>query len=339
MKMKATIRYLLLAFIGIIIIIFIIYNRLHLRVPRELPLILTENNILIYAYIYCNILIIFLLNIYNYKKNSSTNDFIKKLNHFYDEIIFTVFDFLDTFIWFWYKTRLTLLSKKFFYKAFKNYNNQYKKLYIYVNIIPRFITIFFFCLDILYFQKLHYFYLALISLLIPLLFNIGMYCLLQYFTEALKGIENDIIIYIENYYAYGDIMLPVNIINFFEQLCLSKLNLQNDLKYQLIFSPSFRKEYAVKFNLTYVNNIDFSKYYEAYRQLFNDLTNYGCLYFGYHAFKKKYSLLMNISIYFIYLCGWLYLFYFGIYVLPTDYFNFLLETISKKDPFSDIEIL
>lgn len=192
---RETFRYLLTTSIGIIFLLLVIYSRLHLRIPRDLPLTLTEDNIIFYLYIFCNVLIIFLVNVFNYKKkNDSTNNIIKDLNVFYEQILFATFDFIDSFIWIWYKTRLTLIAEKYFYNMFKNNKNQYLGLYIGINCIPRIIVIFLFLLDIFYFQRFHYFYIALILLLIPLIFHMWMYCISQYFSEALKGIENDVII-------------------------------------------------------------------------------------------------------------------------------------------------
>lgn len=89
-----------------------------------------------------------------------------------------------------------------------------KSIIILLDIIPRGIVLILFLIDIFWFQKFYYFYCAIPLLLLPLLFNILFYMLLEFHITNIVSLENRLIINfdVENrkctYKFVDDVILP-----------------------------------------------------------------------------------------------------------------------------------
>lgn len=196
---------------GILIILLVIWNRfIRVRLPKDLiPL---ENlNIYFYSILLTTILFLMLmvysvLQFLKYipREDSKITVLIHRLLQYFNQ--YPIFNFI-------YKvitqdipngpiTVYTLFYKYIYIKPIIEYignilyNNLFEKqlriktIYTIVFVIPRMITVMIFLIEVIVFKHLHYFYLSLTLLIIPLISKLSIYIIKHHATHRIDYYEN-----------------------------------------------------------------------------------------------------------------------------------------------------
>jgi hypothetical protein len=329
MMKKLIHKEIFLALMGLLFVLFIIWNRfIRVRLPKDIPLTLTDFKFIILSFtclIFCLSLFL-LVKEYLYPSKSLSNNIINK---FITESLRTFDRKIKDINFIWIKSEIIHLKIIFYAHRYVNYSK-----YIYLVFqLPKIIIPFFLLIDIFYFCKIEIFYKLIPFLIIPLLYRY-LYHSLHFFYSVRKHYINEILkvrIYEE---AEGENEPLYYII---EEDPIHYLIQETTLE-RLGVRPS-----KDMFHLTICDNYIEKNPYEDFSKIFNNaqveltlLSNLYEILYKANDLKVTYNSLINMVMISMYSICWIYVLITGYYVLSEDFLTFLNCIRNNIDPFSGL---
>lgn len=326
----------LLVLLGILLITFIVWNRLiRIRIPKDLPLQLNELTLICYSIIIISLLYLVIRTIKYTIVDLKTRE-PSVVNNIITFVYSTPLIELDAFI-----KRLPFVNDKSDYYQYKfitycidNFWN-YFWIYFFTGIVPKGLVALIFCIDVFYFHKLYYFYLALSLLIISMSSSYIFYSLKLLFDEKCEMMNKRILIQ----------SLEPNVENVTLQIYAQEmmrrrlLIVDNEFKCVITVSPEYID------NIFKVNGYDrktqkfnHTKALIDFKEIVDSLCDHYTLIYLYEREKIKYDNWVNIIISSLYLIGWSYILFTSLQVSTIDTFQVLNTYIYIEEPFSGLFI-
>jgi hypothetical protein len=321
-----------LAILGFIFFNIIIWNRfLRIRLPKELPLMLSTK----YFFVLCCVSIILFVTlcvlILNYfeihlqktKVTKTLSDIQKNSLYELDHTIKKTFE---------KKAQIIIIT-------IINYLKKHlrKKLYIYLCLsLPKIILPCLFIYEIFIIGYIYYFYILLVSLVLVMIYNYIYYSIHYFYIEQIESIEKVLYINvikreprfrIENLGLYGSHF-------YIQEKTLERLNIkQSSLEFHVELNPQYIRSYlhnATQGQQEHFFNDFCSKSFRSCSQIYEVLYSYTIL-------DKTLGFYLNLYMLFTYLIGWLYILFSADYSqVNVDIFCCIKDNI---EPFSHTYIL
>jgi hypothetical protein len=295
---------------GALITAWILYNRTRIRVPKELPLTLSDDNIIFYIYlisIYFTIIYMiirpFIIKQDQYADLYDTFSFSELFKAFYENSMNKIYKFIDTT--FTYITEKNIAEYSLYiFLCIKNCNHLL--LFVIIEILPRLIILSTFILDILYRNKIHYFYFSLLLLIIPLSMKFILFSSYIHIKDQCDAGE-------ENIYAYileRDIEDYLPMYKVFERQ-IEKNLFNKPFKYYIEIHPIAQKKLEEMFQANYTDLIlqgVTDSFKQEMEKVFLHITSVKeyISYYCYKRLKDKYMIWMSLFITIVYAIGWNY---------------------------------
>ena len=226
----------LLMIFGCISVMSVLYNRLRYRIPKTLPIVLSPENVIIYIILISTIIFILCLNfciLFRKEATKSENIYLSLIIENYHKGIDKLFNTIEYILNYWFKKTIKDFCTKIFDK-FVQSNNNYKKYVIIIEIFPRCVILCFFIMDIVYFKKLHYFYISLLLFMLPLTTKCVFYVIQRIFNDIIDNLNTKLDVYMDECNVSNDLLPPMSIKYYFEQKILYSLEKRkNIIKYNI----------------------------------------------------------------------------------------------------------
>jgi len=208
----------------------------------------------------------------------------------------------------------------------------------FIKYIPRLIVVNLFLLDVFYFQELHYFYLSLPFLILPLFLQYFIYICFKDHKSTISKLDETLLInnilLEDNPYGTND--FPVMIIKVPEYLDVmisyhlkgEKNPFEDDIDTSIhYFDTVFKNEQSLYPTMAIAE--------KHYTQLLYDTEKIHIVQHFIKDFDKLYEIKVNLILYSCYFIGWFYIMINLIFEIFPEYFLFVPF---NYDPFSDIKI-
>lgn len=328
----------ILIFIGLLITTIILWNRLlRIRLPRVLPFILTNLNLLTLLCICISLGFVLIVLVFNYFKTSQKipnniilvfNDYIyRSLYHFNEkikEIISTNFnvDLIDIYLIILNFLRKYILKSKFIFFIFN---------------APKILLPLLLLNDIFYFNEIKYFYSFSILLLMPLIYRYLFYNLYRFYIHEIENIDNVLefnVNFIVNNKKHTQLLTNMPCHFYIQEHTLDLLNIRkNENDFSVNLKPEFIENELKNKSEQFVD-----KFYDLYCK--NTLPFCCKIYevlYVYTIHKKNSDFFINLFMLLIYFISWTYI------LLTADYSNitpaflcFIFRLYCNEEPFSGI---
>lgn len=320
--------------LGLFLLLFLILNRLYIRLPKKLPLSLNFMKfILIFGLLLCFISFLILTIITISKPlNLAKNSLIIQIKEYFQMS-------LDTFD---YNLKEFLREK--FNLNYKNLNvfiinmllkHSSKSVFIYfIFMLPKIILPIIFLIDVFHFSKLGIFYILSVLLILPMIYKYIYYNLHKFYCQQIEHIDrvlNITTITCEKDYVIFEDLGHLGSHFYIQEHTLDNLNIR---KNNINFDVRLKQTY-IDSKLNNKTKVQIEFFYEMYcKNIFPTMfRTYEILYY-YTIHQKNYDIFINILSFLSYIIGWSFI------LITADYsfFSFtLLNTIKENiEPFSQL---
>lgn len=334
---------LLIYFGSLIFIWFLlstIVNKIKGRTPKDLPIILYDETILIYAINIITLAIMILITLYllisnDIRHNSDLRVILMSyMNQIYDFVYKTSYVIFYTIL----SINIEQIINNWIIRIIHWVNNasdvRIKRLYVGLNVVPRIFVLLIFLNDIFILKKIHGFYLSLPLLLLPLIVRFILFSLQTYITTQLTLLNDDLYIHSSDkiFENSSEFIENIPTTTLYDALVQTSFNSANYIKYSIMPQLHIEKQLCDEHNVN-SSDLDYEIIEHYYKKEIHELTSFGLFILKYNKIKNKIQPWINLLIYCTYFTCWVYLLYTSKNLLTFQFPENLDISFNIENPF------
>lgn len=325
--MKLINKYYLYVFSGFLIVIFLLWNRIfRFRLPKNIPLDLTDIEFICLFLIILILLISLFKSVYFYLTKNNNNTFT--ISYLYNESLerFDIFIKGYSFIW----TNIRSLHLFLFKQLHRCLS--YKKIIYIIFQMPKIILPLILCYEVFFTGTINNFYKALILLLIPLIYRYIFHSLHLFYVTEIHKLDSILKITFQNISDKGEILhyaISAEPMHYFiQETTLDRIGIrENEKEFNITLSDIYIEQHP---------DIDLQEVFDSCYKLLSVYSSFYEVLYTHTMLKKQYDRPITIFMLILYIVCWSY-----ILLVSTSFENvisihcFLIETLKNiSEPFS-----